>query len=202
MYAAGRIKSIGPPGNAPRARPAETEFGMTRLLAAGLILAEIASLIIVGRAFGVLLTLLLVVLAALLGAALLRRQGSDALAGMRGALNRGRDPRPALLRGGFRLAAALLLIFPGFVGDVVALLLLLPPVQDLIARRFKGRNTGFVVTERFRAGQYPSGPSATSPSPMSPRHDPPRDRVIDEAEWEEVAPSKRPTHRPSGWTRH
>jgi UPF0716 protein FxsA len=84
----------------------------------------------------------------------------------------------------------------------VALLLLLPPVQDLIARRFKGRSTGFVVTERFRAGQYPSGPSATSPSPMSPRHDPPRDRVIDEAEWEEVAPSKRPTHRPSGWTRH
>jgi UPF0716 protein FxsA len=158
-----------------------------------------------------------VVLAALLGAALLRRQGSDALAGMRGALNRGRDPRPALLRGGFRLAAALLLIFPGFVGDVVALLLLLPPVQHLIARRFKGRGTGFVVTERVRAGQYtsgqytsgqytagqsPSGPSPMNPSPMNPRHEPPRDRVIDEAEWEEVAPSKRPTHRPSGWTRH
>ena len=69
------------------------------------------------------------VAAALLGASLLRRQGSDALASMRRTLDTGRDPRPALLRGGFRLVAALLLILPGFLGDLVALALLLPPVQ-------------------------------------------------------------------------
>jgi UPF0716 protein FxsA len=163
---------------------------MARLLVAAVVLAEIASLLLVGQALGVLLTLLLVIAAALGGAALLRRQGSDALAGMRGALNRGRDPRPALLRGGFRLAAALLLIFPGFASDAVALLLLLPPVQGLLTRRFKGPASGFVVADRFSAG------------PLAPRHEPPRDRVVDEAEWEEVAPPKRPTHRPSGWTRH
>jgi UPF0716 protein FxsA len=163
---------------------------MARFLVAAFVLAEIASLIIVGQAVGLLLTLLLVIAAALGGAALLRRQGSDALAGMRGALNRGRDPRPALLRGGFRLAAALLLIFPGFLSDVAALLLLLPPVQQLMTRRFKGRTSGFVMTESFRSG------------PAEPRPTPPRDRVVDEAEWEEVTPAKRPTHRPSGWTRH
>jgi UPF0716 protein FxsA len=190
MYGAGGIKSIGRRAWVRSARPPGTEFGMARLLVAALILAEIATLILVGQAAGVLLTLLLVIAAALGGAALLRRQGSDALAGMRGALNRGRDPRPALLRGGFRLAGRAAAHLSGFFSDAAALLLLLPPVQGLLTRRFQGHTSGFVVAERYTAG------------PMNPRHEAPRDRVVDEADWEEVTPPKRPTHRPSGWTRH
>ncbi|WP_176556271.1 FxsA family protein [Rubellimicrobium rubrum] len=162
---------------------------MARLLVAALVLAEIASFVIVGQWAGVLGTLLLVVLAALLGVALLRRQGGEALAQMRGTLRTGRDPRPALLRGGFRLVAALLLIVPGFLGDVVALLLLLPPVQRALAKRFARHGARIVAvrTESFTAAPHEARPQ--------------RDRVVD-AEWEEVPPHQRPTHRPSGWTRH
>ena len=163
---------------------------MARLLVATLVLAEIASFVIVGQWVGVLGTLLLVVLAALLGVTLLRRQGGEALAQMRGTLRTGRDPRPALLRGGFRLVAALLLIVPGFLGDVVALLLLLPPVQRALAKRFARQGARIVAlrTESFTAAAPPEAR-------------PPRDRVVD-AEWEEIPPHQRPTHRPSGWTRH
>lgn len=164
---------------------------MARLLAVAVILVEVASLILVGQAIGVLPTLLLVVLAALAGAALLRRQGADAVRGMRGALERGRDPRPALLRGGFRVVAALLLIVPGFASDLVALLLLLPPVQRVAAAALARR--GLRVAE---ASRMEFEMRAGSARPAAPQ-----DRVID-AEWEELPPSQRPTHRPSGWTRH
>jgi UPF0716 protein FxsA len=165
---------------------------MVRLLVIALVLAEIASLILVGQAAGVLLTLLLVVLAALAGAGILKRQGSDAIRGMRGALSAGRDPRPALLRGGFRVLAALFLIFPGFLGDIVAVLLLLPPVQKAVSLALARR--GLQPVRTGGAGGF----EATG-RPMPPA--PPRDAVED-AEWEELAPGKRPTHRPSGWTRH
>ncbi len=164
---------------------------MARLLVAAYLLAEVASLVIVGRGVGVLLTLLLVIGAGLLGLALLQRQGSDALAAMRRNLDARRDPRPTLLRGGFRFIAALLLILPGFLGDLVALALLIPAVQRLVARSIAARTGARVMTMRTTE-VYGAPP---------PRPDTPRDRVV-EAEWEEIPPPKRPTHRPSGWTRH
>ena len=164
---------------------------MARLLVAAYLLAEVASLVIVGRWVGVLGTLLLVIGAGVLGMMLLRQQGSEALASMRRSLDARRDPRPALLRGGFRFIAALLLILPGFLGDLVALALLVPPVQRLLARRFAGRGGARVMTMRT-TGIY---------GVPSSRPEAPRENVV-EAEWEDVPPPKRPTHRPSGWTRH
>lgn len=164
---------------------------MVRLLVAAVVLLEIASLILVGQAVGVLATLLLVVLAAFGGAALLRRQGSDAIRGMRGALERGRDPRPALLRGGFRVMAGLLLIVPGFASDLVALLLLLPPVQRAAAAALARRGVRMTEASRMEF-ELRAGPARPAP---------PQDRIVD-AEWEELPPTQRPTHRPSGWTRH
>ena len=159
---------------------------MARLLVAAYLLAEVASLVLVGRGIGVLGTLLLVILAAVLGLALIRRQGSEALGSMRRSLDTGRDPRPALLRGGFRLVGGLLLILPGFLGDLVALALLVPAVQRLVARRLSARGRWVVSTRTEVHGARPDSPG---------------DRVV-EADWEEIPPPKRPTHRPSGWTRH
>ncbi|MFC5565755.1 FxsA family protein [Rubellimicrobium aerolatum] len=158
-----------------------------RFVVAAVVLAEIAGFVLVGRGLGVLLTLLLVVLATVLGAAILRREGGESIARMQHALRTGGDPRPALWRGGFRLAAALLLLVPGFLGDIVALLLLLPPVQRVLARRFAVQGARIVTVRSAHPGEEP------------PR--PPQDRVID-ADWEEIPAPKRPTHRPSGWTRH
>jgi len=133
------------------------------------------------------------VAAAVLGGSILRRQGSDALASMRRTLDAGRDPRPALLRGGFGLVAAFLLILPGFLGDLVALALLLPPVQRLVARRVSARAASSSRVVMARTEVFTPRPTRAS--------GPPRDRVV-EAEWEEVPPPKSPTHSPSGWTRH
>ena len=159
---------------------------MIRLVVVALVLAEIASLILVGRAVGVLMALLLVVLAAVLGAAILRRQGGDALQAMQGALRRGRDPRASVLRGGFRLVAALLLILPGVLGDAVALLLLLPPVQRALTRALARKGVRIVETRAGFAPQRPAPPSTR----------------IEEAEWEEVSPPRPASRGPSGWTRH
>ena len=188
MYCGGRIKSIGlPERGAPDAPTRDKEPPPWQAY----LLAEVASLVVVGNWIGTLGTLLLVVAAALLGVSLLRRQGSDALSAMRRSLDARRDPRPALLRGGFRLIAALLLILPGFLGDLVALALLVPAVQRLVAKRFGARSGARVMTMRTTEihGVRPSRPES------------PRDRVV-EADWEEVPPPKRPTHNPSGWTRH
>jgi UPF0716 protein FxsA len=129
-----------------------------------------------------------VVLSGVLGLAILRRQGGELLARMRGTLQSRRDPRPLLLRGGFRFVAALLLLLPGFLSDLLALALLLPPVQGAIARGFARR--GIRIVEA-RGGGFGDPPRPARP----------QDRIA-EAEWEEVAPPTRPTHPPSGWTRH
>lgn len=180
---------------------------MIRLLVALVVLAEIASFVLVGQAVGVLMTLLLVVAAALGGAALLRRGGGDAVRSMQEAMRQGRDPRPALLRGGFRVVAALLLVVPGFFGDAVALLLLLPPVQRVVAAALARRGlqaAGAATLHRSPpSGARPASPVdfPTSGFPAPPPRATPA-APVEDAEWEELSPSQRPTHRPSGWTRH
>ncbi|WP_210528478.1 FxsA family protein [Rubellimicrobium arenae] len=160
-----------------------------RLIVPALVLAEIAGFVIIGRAIGILGTLALVVLATLLGVAILKRQGSEALAQMRGTLRVGQDPRPALLRGGFGLVAALLLVMPGFLSDIVALLLLLPPVQRAVVRHLARKGARVVNLQTRTYGREEMRPR-TSQGPIL------------EADWEDVPPPKQPTHRPSGWTRH
>lgn len=102
-------------------------------------LVEIASFVIVGRWLGVLATLGLVVLAAAAGMAVLRRTGLKVLTG-RGLGSRANSQAEAIGDGLLLAIAGVLLLIPGFVGDVIALVLLLPPVRKLIlsvlAKRF------------------------------------------------------------------
>jgi UPF0716 protein FxsA len=87
-------------------------------------LAEIALMIAVGRAIGVLPTLALLVFAVLAGVALIRLQGFATLLKVRDALERGQPPADALFQGACVVAAGLLLIMPGFLSDLMALALL------------------------------------------------------------------------------
>jgi UPF0716 protein FxsA len=160
---------------------------MIRMGVAALVLLEIAGFVILGQRLGVLAVLALVLTGAVAGMALLRASGGAALVAVRRALAQGRDPGPAIARGGFRLVAGLLLLLPGFLSDLAALALLLPPVQRGVLRALA---SGGIAR-----------PAAPRPAPRAPSRPgiPPE---IPEADWEEVAPPKRPTHRPSGWTRH
>ncbi len=105
------------------------------ILVAGF-LAEIASLVVVGRWIGVVPVLLLLIGGAAVGVTLIRTGGLSVAAAIR------QPPRPEVpqssraFSGMFRVFAGLLLIVPGFVSDAVGLCLLLPPVQRWIAGFF------------------------------------------------------------------
>lgn len=103
------------------------------LLVAAII--ELAVLIAVGNAIGVLATIGLLILASLVGAALLRHEGSRTLVAFREALRTRRPPHRELIDGMLIAAAGVFIVLPGFVSDALGLLLLLPPTRALIRRR-------------------------------------------------------------------
>lgn len=92
---------------------------------------EIAGFIIVGDWLGALPTLGLLILSMLAGSALLRGRGLGAML----RTPQGRDPSRLVADLGdtlFLALAGLLLLIPGFVTDLLALPLLLPPVRKIL----------------------------------------------------------------------
>ena len=110
---------------------------------------EIAGFVVIGGRIGVLATLAWVVLTAMLGLALIRRQGLDALGRARAALRRGESPTAELADAALVSLAGVLLLLPGFVTDAFGLVLALPPVRRRIVARMRAR---------FRAGRRPGRP--------------------------------------------
>ena len=115
-------------------------------------LAEIAGFVIVGRAIGVLATLALVVLGVVIGMAMLRRQGLGILQKMSSEGRSGVVPGRELLKPAMLVIAGLLFMIPGFISDILAILICIPAVRDLswkyVSRRFVvvgGRN-GFTAS--------------------------------------------------------
>lgn len=144
----------------------------------GLPLLEIATFVVVGSQIGVLWTIALVVLASIAGTILLRIQGFGVMTRIRRELDAGRNPGRDLAHGAMILLAGILLLIPGFLTDVVGLLLFIPPVRDLAWRFLRQRvmirsfGTGF---GGFRGGRD-RGPTidldedefSRTPDPKSP----------------------------------
>lgn len=95
---------------------------------------EIAILVAVGGLLGGWLTLALIVVAGIAGAALARRQGAAVLRQLQSSLAGG-DPTVALVDGALVLAAGVTLLAPGFLTDLIGLSLLIPWVRSRAARR-------------------------------------------------------------------
>lgn len=125
-------------------------------------LAEIAAFIFVGREVGVGMTLLLVLASAIAGAVLLRIQGFGVLRKIQQASQTGTDPGRQLVHGVMIVIAAFLLIIPGFISDVIGLLLFIPAVRDLGWSLIKNRLT--IVTTGGMGG-FSRGPDAAGGSP-------------------------------------
>ncbi len=105
---------------------------MTAYLLLALILVpltEIAVFIEVGEALGLLPTLAIVVLTAVFGAALLRRQGLHTLRRAQASLARGEAPLAEVFDGVCLLLAGAFLLTPGFVTDALGGLLFLPALR-------------------------------------------------------------------------
>jgi UPF0716 protein FxsA len=95
-------------------------------------LVELAVIVQVADAFGVLNTIGLMVLMSLLGAWLAKREGLGVLRRIQAALDRGDLPSREVADGGLILLAGALMIAPGFISDCLALLLLFPPTRALV----------------------------------------------------------------------
>ena len=149
-------------------------------------LIEIALFIQVGGLIGLWPTLAIVVITAILGTALVRQQGVRAINELRGSINQLRDPTEPLAHGAMILIAGALLLTPGFFTDSVGFALLIPPVRKAAYRWLRSR----VRVERF---EYGNGDYQTRPG---------RPDIIDGDFYEINEPRTRPTHSPSGWTRH
>lgn len=98
-------------------------------------LVELAVVLQVRTAIGLGPTLLLLLAVSLVGAAVVRREGSRAWRAFRGAVASGRPPATEVADGAMLLVGGTLLLTPGFVTDIVGLVLVLPPTRALLRRR-------------------------------------------------------------------
>jgi UPF0716 protein FxsA len=96
---------------------------------------EVAVLVAVSHAIGVLPTIGLLILSSVVGAVLLRREGSRALRAFVLAVRTRKAPHHELLDGVLIAAAAVLIVVPGLVSDLLGLLLLVPPVRGALGQR-------------------------------------------------------------------
>lgn len=146
------------------------------LLLLALPLIEIALFILVGRAIGVLPTLGLVVLAVIVGGFVLRQQGLGVLNRMRTNMQTGTLPGQTLFDGMLLAVAAVLLIIPGFLGDFIAILLLLPPVRGWLYKTLTRNITVVETTASYRRS------SPTDPTP--PHINGPGTIDLDDDDWQ------------------
>jgi len=102
-------------------------------------LIEIGLFISLGGIIGLWPTLLGVVVTALIGSAIIRLQGVNLIADIRGHMNAGALPARQLAEGMMLAVAGALLLTPGYFTDAVGFLLLVPPIRYRIYEELKSR---------------------------------------------------------------
>ncbi|MFL6240464.1 MAG: FxsA family protein [Actinomycetes bacterium] len=118
--------------------------GLALLVFLVLPVAEIVVAIQVADAIGGFATALLLLITSVIGGVVVRRAGARAWAALQEAAAAGRPPRN-VLDGAIVLLGGLLLLVPGFITDVLGLLLLVP-----VTRRFTRFLVASYVTRRVR----------------------------------------------------
>ena len=151
---------------------------------------EIALFIQVGGAIGLLWTLLIVLITAVLGTVLVRAQGAAALNRLRTSFSDLQDPTEPLAHGAMILFSGALLLTPGFFTDAIGFALLIPAFRQAAFQFLRSR----VNIQTFEApgqGQHPFGQRTNTQHGAD---------IID-GEFTEVEEMPRQTKGPSGWTK-
>lgn len=130
---------------------------------------ELYVIIRVGSSIGFLNTLGLIVLVAVVGSWLVKREGLRVWTKFNRSVLEGRVPTREIIDGVLIMMAGALLLAPGFVTDVFAILVLFPPTR-LVFRR--------MLMRRAEAGTTILGGFGTTHRSSPGRHHPPGD-VID-----------------------
>lgn len=127
---------------------------------------DIVSLIKAGDLWGFWPTVGVVLAAGLLGMTIIRHRGLSIGRQVQQSLNAGRLPVIEAFDGACVLAAGALLLLPGLASDVLALLLLLPPVRALLRRtiawRLRRDGETMVWRHEFRGGITGRSPAASN----------------------------------------
>jgi UPF0716 protein FxsA len=112
---------------------------------------ELYVLIQVGQEIGALPTIVTLVVVSVVGAWLVKREGMGVLRRAQARVDAGEVPGVELVDGVLILFAGALLLTPGFLTDVLGILLLLPPVRIALRRRTRAylqRRATFGVVRR------------------------------------------------------
>ena len=157
-------------------------------------IAELYVIIQVGNAIGLIPTLVLLLLDALLGSMLLRQQGRAAWIRFNRALAENRLPHKEVFDGVLIIFGGALLITPGFITDIFGLILLIPPTRAIVRaisarivrRRLAMGGATFWTVGRTQ-GPPRRRPAAEGPGPgPDGRETPPRRPAPDDLfSWEE-----------------
>lgn len=119
----------------------------------------------VAGAIGFFPALLLIILGSMFGVFVLRVAGLATALRARESLNRGELPAQTMLEGLMLALAGGLLILPGFISDVVGLIMLLPMSRRLLADKMRQRAEEQAMRQRaFADDLQPRG----GPSPREP----------------------------------
>jgi UPF0716 protein FxsA len=126
-------------------------------------LAELAVILWVGSHLGIPETIALLLVVSIVGAWLVKRAGVGVLGRIRTQWERGVMPTVELLDAALILVAGTMLLLPGFLTDIVALLLLVPltraGIRGFLRRHFAGRVAVRNYTIRRPEWRPPASPS-------------------------------------------
>lgn len=144
-------------------------------------LIEIALFVTLGGWLGLWITLAIVLGTAVAGIMLMRWRGLRAVADLRAQVRNMRNPLPDMADQAIFMLAGMLLILPGFLTDILGLLLLLPPVRSAL-----------IVLAAQRVVVH-GGPGARGARPRG------QEDVID-GEFTPIDETAERLRKPSGWT--
>jgi UPF0716 protein FxsA len=138
-------------------------------------IAELYVIIQVGGAIGVLPTLALLIADSVLGVALLRSQGRAAWQRFNVALAETRVPAREVFDGAMIILGGALLLTPGFITDILGLILLIPPTRAVVRRglaalaRRRVSMTWVLGGTGYPRGSGPRPGPRSEPRPAGPR---------------------------------
>ncbi|MFL5896725.1 MAG: FxsA family protein [Thermoleophilaceae bacterium] len=134
-------------------------------------IAELYVILKIGDAIGWLPTLVLLAADSILGSMLMRSQGRAVWQRFQAAMQSGRAPHREVLDGVLIIFGGAFLITPGFLTDVLGVILLLPPTRALVRRALvRGAGRRFAVYITGAGG----APREYDVEGTAVEHDPPR----------------------------
>jgi UPF0716 protein FxsA len=145
-------------------------------------IAELWVIVQVADGIGILWTLVLLFAISIAGAWLLKQQGVTTWKRLRETTGRGEIPTTEIADGAMILFGGALLLTPGFLTDIVGLVLLLPPSRAVVKRLFRktmarraerwSRQQGIYTTRVVNVERTPREDSSSGSSRPSPEPDP------------------------------